>query len=151
MSSSRAVGLTLPLAVCVAYVLAACAITPEQDAARVEAEARLNAEISVRQGPAVSRICPRNSDGWEALGDDVLLLEASGGWYMAELAGTCNPGSAFAVLATRTGAASSCLRRGDDIFTGRPRRGQRCVITALYEWNQDAEVEPAASADTVEK
>lgn len=142
MPSTRSLGLGALLGVC---LLAACASSPEQDAARAEAQAQLDAEISARRGEAVGRICPGSGDGWKALGDDILLLEARGAWYMAELAGTCNPDSAFAVLATRANPASSCLHRGDDIFTGRPRRGERCVITALYAWNEKTEAEPAAS------
>lgn len=121
-------------------VLTACATTPDQDAAIAEAQALRNAEISARRGEAVSRICPRSSDGWKALGDDILLLEARGEWYMAELSGTCDPDSAFASIVTRDRSGTSCLARGDEIFIGPPRSGGRCVITALYAWDEDAEV-----------
>ncbi len=131
--------------------LAACVTTREHEAARAEAQALIDAEINARQGETVSRICPRSSDGWKPLGDDALLLEARGEWYMAELSGTCDPGSAFAGIATRAGAGSSCLARGDDILTGRPRSGERCVIMALYEWDEDAELEPSADATTAEE
>jgi hypothetical protein len=129
--------------------LAACATTPEQQVARTETEARLNAEIKARQGRSVSQICPRGSDGWQPLGDDAVLLEARGDWYLIELSGACDTGSATAGIATRGGPGSGCLARGDAIFTGRPRSGGRCVITALYEWNEDAEVPAPAGTPPV--
>ena len=129
--------------------VAACATTPEEDTARADAQAQIDAEILARKGETVSRVCPRGSDGWKALGDDVLLLEAGDEWFMAELAGTCDPETAFAGIVTRSSPASSCIERGDDIFTGRPRSGGRCVITALYAWDVDADVaqpDPAVPA-----
>lgn len=148
MSTIRPIGLSVLLGVC---LLAACATTPEEAAALAEAEARVAGEISARQGKAVTQVCPRGSDGWKALGDDILLLEARGKWYMAELSGTCDPDATVTLAAPRTGAGSSCLQRGGDIFTGHPRSGERCVITALHEWDEDAETEPAAIPDPVEE
>jgi hypothetical protein len=129
-----------------AVVLVACAATPEQKTAREEAQSRLDAEIKANRGDAVSQICPRGSDGWKTLGDKTILLEARGGWYMAELAGACDPDGAVAGIATRSTSGSSCLSRGDRIATGRPRSGERCVITALYKWNAEAESAPSKSA-----
>lgn len=148
MSLTRPVSRSILLCVC---LLAACVTAPEEEAARAEAQSQIEAEISARQGEAVNRICPRGNDGWKALRDDILLLEASGDWYMAKLSGACDPDSAFAVIATRTDLGSSCLQRGDDIYTGRPRSGGRCVITGLYEWDEDAEIDPATSAGPVEE
>ncbi|GGD11378.1 DUF6491 family protein [Aquisalinus flavus] len=127
-------------------VLTACSSTPEQAAERAQAQAVVSAEINARQGKAVGQICPRGSDGWRMLGDDAVLLEARGEWYMAELSGMCNPASAFAGLATRSGTGSSCLARGDKLLTGSPRSGEVCVITGLYDWDEAAEV--AASTST---
>lgn len=127
------------------WLLAACATTPAADGAR----AQRDAEITARRGEAVNRICPRGNDGWRALGDDVLLLEARGEWYMAELAGACDPDAAFAAIGTRSRSGSSCIERGDNIFTGPPRSGARCVITAIYAWDEDAEV-PTTKAAAVE-
>lgn len=141
MTRASEIGLGALLGIC---VLAACATTPEQQAARTEAEARLNAEISARKGKSVTQICPRGSDGWQALGNDAVLLEAQGDWYLVELSGACDTGSAMAGIATRGGPGSGCLGRGDAIFTGRPRSGERCVITALHEWNEDVGVPPPA-------
>ena len=44
--------------------LASCATSPEQQAAIEQEQARLEAEIALRQGESVSRVCPRRSDGW---------------------------------------------------------------------------------------
>lgn len=145
MPSKSNIGMSALFGVC---VLAACAATPDQRAARAEAQALLDAEISARQGESVSQVCPRSNDGWEALGDDVVLIEAGGEWYMAEVSGSCDPDSAFAGIATRSGPGSSCLQRGDTIFTGRPRKGGgRCVITALYAWNKAAEAAPSTATN----
>ena len=131
-------------------VLAGCATTPEQDAARAAEAARIDAEIAARRGGAVSQVCPRGSDGWRALGDDILLLEARGDWYMLELAGTCDPEGAFAGIVTRSRGGSSCLSRGDDIFTGRPREGGRCTITAIHAWDAEPEAAPSDTASGAE-
>lgn len=143
MPSVKLTGLSSLLSLC---LLAACATTPEQQAARAAEAARINAEIAARQGEAVNSVCARSSDGWRALRDDVLLLEARGDWYMLELAGACNPEAAFSAIVTRSRSGSSCLGRGDVILTGRPRRGERCTITAIHQWDEAAEVTlPAAS------
>lgn len=147
MSSKSSLGLSALFGVC---LLAACATTPEQEAARAEAQALIDAEITARQGAAVTRVCPRGSNSWKALGDDIILIEAGGEWYMVELSGTCNPDSAFAAIATRSASGSSCLSRGDDIFTGRPRSGERCMITALYEWDDEAKASLSDQATTSE-
>lgn len=148
MFCKRLVGLSAMLGIC---MLAACTTSPEEEAGRAEAQARFDAAVTARKGESVSRICPGSSDGWKALGDNALLMEARGEWYLAELSGSCDPDSTFAVLATRTGSASSCLQRGDDIFTGRPRMGGRCMITGLYKWNEDTGEESPASANTAGK
>lgn len=147
MSSGKLVGLSALMGL---FVLAACATTPEQETARAQAQAKIDAEISLRQGPSVSRVCPGGNDDWRALDDDILLLEARDQWYMVELSGPCDPDSAFGGIVTRTSGGSSCIARGDDVYTGPPRSGARCVITGLYEWDEDAEPQPAASADPVE-
>ncbi|MEL6569336.1 MAG: DUF6491 family protein [Pseudomonadota bacterium] len=129
------------------FLIAACAATPEQQAALEDEQARLEAEIAARQGEPQSRICPRGSDDWKALGDNVVLLEARGEWFMVELAGTCDPDDAFAGIATRSSPGSSCLSRGDEIFTGLPRSGERCTITSIHGWNENVEFElPETSA-----
>lgn len=129
------------MALLCASLLAACTTTPEEQAARAEAQALVEAEIAARKGEPVNRVCPRGNDDWKALGDDVLLMEAGDAWYMLELAGPCDPGSAFTGIATRSSPASSCLSRGDRVFTGPPRSGARCTITGLFEWDEDASVE----------
>jgi hypothetical protein len=144
MSSTVKVRLIAPLG---AFVLAASATTTEQQATHVESESLRTAEISAHRGQAASQICSRGSDGWRPLGNNAVLLEARGEWYMAELSGTCDPESAFAAIATRRGPGSSCVSRGDQVFTGPPRSGGQCVITAIYEWNEQADAaDPPGSA-----
>lgn len=143
MSSKISLGLSTLLGV---GLLAACATSPEQEAARAEAQALIDAEVTARQGEPVTRVCPRGSNSWKALRDDIILMEAGGEWYMAELSGACDPDSAFAAIATRSASGSSCLSRGDNVFTGRPRSGERCVITALYEWDEEAKAPPSDQA-----
>jgi len=121
-----------------ACCLASCATSPERAEMLAAEEASRIAEIELRQGESVTRVCPRGNDGWEALGDDVLLLEAGDDWFMAELSGTCDPESTFGGIATRSSTGSSCIARGDNVFTGRPRSGGRCMITGLYAWDKEA-------------
>ena len=87
-----------------------------------------------------------SGDRW---GNDAILLEARGEWYLAELSGTCDPESAFAAIATRRGPGTSCLSRGDEVFTGPPRSGGRCVITALYEWDDEANASLSSATSVV--
>ncbi|MEM9939420.1 MAG: DUF6491 family protein [Pseudomonadota bacterium] len=123
-----------------AFVLAACTTSPEEQAAQADAKAEIEAEISARQGESVSRVCARDVDEWEALDDDTVLLQNGDEWLMITLIGTCDPDSALRGIVARTGIGSSCLERGDEIFTAGPRLNERCVVTGLYEW--DAEAEP---------
>lgn len=127
-------------------VLVGCSTSPEQNAAYEKEEAQRQAEIAARQGPAVTRICPGRSDGWQAFGKDALLREAGGRWYRVELAGACDPEQVFAGLATRGSPGSSCVQRGDRVFTARPRDGERCTITAIHEWNNAQGARPPGPA-----
>ncbi len=112
--------------------LVGCSTSSEQKTARELEQAWLDSEIEARQGAEVGRVCTRRNVGWRSFGDDALLLEADGQWYRLKLAGTCDPERAFATIASR---GSSCVRRGDSVFTSRPRDRERCVITAIYEWD----------------
>jgi len=122
------------------FMLAACETTPEQQAEQAEAEAAVEAEIALRKGEAVNRVCPRGSDDWTSLGDDALLFEAGDETYMVELLGTCDPESTAAAIVSRGSAGTSCIERGDQLLTGGPRTGERCTITGIYEWDEDAEL-----------
>ena len=146
MSSKDRLGSSALSAVC---FLAACATTPEEEAARADAQAQLSAEIGARKGKPVNQVCPLSSDGWRALGEDTILLEARSEWYMAYLSGTCDPASASMLV--RSGTGSSCLSRGDTIFTSRPRSGERCVITAIHEWDDAAAETPSVSTTPTEE
>ena len=131
-----------PLALSFAFAFAtACTTSPEQEAAQAEAQAKQDAEIAARKGDAVSRFCPRPNDGWQAFGDDMILMEGGTDWYLVELLGTCDPEGAFNAIATRSPVGSSCIERGDDVYTGRPRAGERCVITAIYAWDKSAQLD----------
>ena len=67
-----------------------------------------------------------------------MLIEAQRHWHYVELVGSCDPDTAFSAIVTRSSGATSCLERGDDVFTGRPRYGGgRCVITAIHEWDDE--------------
>ncbi|MEL6860002.1 MAG: DUF6491 family protein [Pseudomonadota bacterium] len=126
--------------------LGACEISPEAQAEYKLDQTRFAAEIAAQKGEAVNRVCPNSNSDWRPLGDDALLLEARGDWYMLNLVGPCDPDSAFAGIATRSSMGSSCLSRGDDVITGRPRDGQRCVISGIFEWDEDTILEDADAA-----
>lgn len=138
MSSSRLAAL---FAVSGMLILAACETTPEQQAEQAEAKAMVEAEIALRKGEAVNRICPRGSDDGTSLGDDALLIEARGEMYMVELLGTCDPETTAAALVSRGSAGTSCVERGDQLLTGGPRTGERCTIMGIYEWDEDAQAD----------
>jgi len=129
----KATGITL-----LSAVLVGCTTSPEDVAAKAETTKQQEKEIASSKGETVPRICPRSSDGWRALDGKRMLIEAQGQWYYLELVGSCDPDSAFSAITTRSSGASSCLERGDDVFTGRPRYGGgRCVVTAIHEWKDE--------------
>jgi hypothetical protein len=130
----------LPIAGAVA--LAGC----QTAADRAGRQDRLEAEIAARQGAEVDRICfARSVNGWRPLGRDALLLRHSGDrWYKVDLAGTCDPEWAFNAIGIETRpAGSSCLSRGDHISTPDTPTDGRCVIIAIHEWDEDAEIPDA--------
>lgn len=122
-----------------AAVLAGCQTAEEYAAA----ESRLQSEIAAKQGQRVDRLCfTRSINGWRELGKKAVLIEKGvNDWYKLDLLGTCQPEWAFNAIALKTRpAGSSCLSRGDEIATfDQPIDGD-CVITAIYEWDEDAEV-----------
>lgn len=122
-----------------AALLAGCQTSEEY----AEAESRLEAEIAAKQGERVDRICfTRSVRGWRELGDDAVLLRRGvNDWYQVNLSGTCQPEWAFNAIAVRTRpAGSSCISRGDRIDTPDAPISGSCLITEIYEWNEDAEV-----------
>lgn len=119
-------------------VLAGCSTSLEEKPSHQSVQVAQEAEIAARQGESVSRVCPGRNDGWKAFGDDAVLVEAEGEWYRIELAGTCDPDSAFVGI-----AGSSCVSRGETMITARPRYRERCWIKAIYKW--DVSEQEAAS------
>ncbi len=124
----------------VALLVASCAVTPEQAAEREAREAAFQAELDAGRGESVSRICfTRSIDSYRALDDDNLLLRSGvNEWHLLELAGSCRPDWAFNAIGVQTRGASSCLSRGDAIITEDNGLGGRCLISRIYEWDEDA-------------
>ncbi len=121
--------------------LSGCATPEERAAQRAEAEAKEAAEIAVRQGERVNRICfNRSVNGWREFGRKSLLLRRGvNEWYKLDLAGTCDPEWAFNAIGVRTFPGSSCISRGDDIVTRDAGFTGTCKIMAIYEWDEEAE------------
>ncbi len=98
-----------------------------------------------RIGKEVRNICfGQNINGWKGVKgeDDVVLLKRSvSDWYRVELAGACDYRvlrSAFAI-GIDSRPAGGCVSRGDVIIVSdSPGFDRRCVITKMYEWNEDA-------------
>lgn len=121
-----------------AAMLAACQTAAE----RAVANEALASEIALRQGERVGQICFLNTiDGWRALGRNALLIREGRDWYKLDLTGSCEPDWAFNAIAVRTRGASSCLSRGDRIDTLDTAVPGSCIITSIYEWDDDAQPE----------
>jgi hypothetical protein len=125
----------------VALAAAAC-----QSSQQVETErsAALEAEIAARQGAEIDRVCfTRNINGWRPLGRRAVLVRQSvRDWYMLDLVGSCEPAWAFNTIALRSRpAGGSCLTRGDTLITDDVAVPGRCMIDAIYEWDEGAPVE----------
>lgn len=123
--------------------LGACQTTEEYAAAEAREEARFAEEIAARQGERVDRICfTRSINGWREFGEDaVLLRKGVDDWYKLDLSGVCDPEWAINAIAVKTRpAGSSCVSRGDEIKTFDQPIDGTCFITAIYEWNEDAEI-----------
>lgn len=112
--------------------------------------------VDPRIGEEVSQICfVRSIDNWRGIKgeDDVILLEKGvNDWYRVELFGFCNSFDIRTAdfIALDTFGASSCLSRGDTIILkefGGSGFDDRCRISRIYEWNEDAEAEAAEKED----
>ncbi len=102
-------------------------------------------DIDPRIGEEVRSICfGRNINAWKALKgeDDVVLLKKSvRDWYRVELAGACDYRVLRSAMAIGIDSrpAGGCVSRGDVIIVSdSPGFDRRCVITKMYEWNEDA-------------
>jgi predicted small secreted protein len=124
-----------------AALLAACA-TPAQTAGKdVDATAKPDPRI----GPEVSRICfPRNINGWRTVrGDDdaIILREGVRDEYRVEFTGPCDDSDfRFAQkIGIENRPGGGCLTRGDRLLVEGPGDFlNRCLITKINEWNEDA-------------
>lgn len=128
-----------------ALAIASCTSTPDPDAPTREDE--VAAKIAARQGDRVDRICFTQSiNSWSPLGDDAVILRRSvSDYYQLDLGGVCDVDWATFRIGIRS-RGSSCLRRGDKIQTFDGPFAGSCLITAIYEWDNDAPITDAARA-----
>lgn len=113
-----------------------------------------------RIGERVDRICfGRNIDGFKTVKgmDDAVLLEKGvNDWYLATLSGACSYRRikwAMGVAIDQR-PAGGCVTTGDwliftDSVTGDRSfpNTTRCVINAIYEWDEDAVADDAGADD----
>lgn len=107
-----------------------------------------------RLGKETNRICfQRSISGWKSVKgeDDVVLLERGlNHWYWVELAGGCRESMLRSALSIGIDSrpAGGCVSRGDVIIVrDTPSFTRRCVITRIYEWDEDAVAEEADAED----
>lgn len=127
----RYVPLTTALLV---MALAGCA-TPDSSA-------RSDAEPDPRQGERVSQLCfTQGINGWsEAPGmrDAIILTKGVRDRYLVTTSGVCDVDDAFYQIGFQERFGSSCLSRGDKIYTDATFSVGACYIREIYEWNEDA-------------
>jgi hypothetical protein len=106
------------------------------------------ADPDPRIGKEVDRICFQSTiNGWRAVKgeDDVVLLERGvNSWYRVELLGACDYRLFRSALAIGIDSSpgGGCVTRGDRIIVeDGPGFERSCVITHMYEWDEDAKVE----------
>ncbi len=110
-----------------------------------------------RLGKEVRNICFQSTiNSWKAIKgeDDVVLLERGvNHWYRVELAGGCRSNILRSALTIGIDSrpAGGCVSRGDVIIV-RETHGfdRRCVITKMYEWDEDAGAADETSEETPE-
>ncbi|MEX0644771.1 MAG: DUF6491 family protein [Parvularculaceae bacterium] len=98
-----------------------------------------------RIGKGVSRICFASTiDGWKAVkgeNDVVLLRKGVRDWYRVELMGACRASDfrSAMTIGIESRPAGGCVTRGDVILVRGPGDFvNRCHISKMYEWNEDA-------------
>lgn len=98
-----------------------------------------------RIGEEVKSVCfAQTISGWRAIkGEDhaVLLEKGVNDWYRAELAGSCRESDfrSAITIGIESRPAGGCLTRGDAIIVKAPGDFmQRCIITRLAKWDDDA-------------
>lgn len=127
-----------------AFGLSAC-VTPAAEQAGADAGPATLAKADPRLGPEVERICfQRSINGWSTIdGDDdaIILRRSVRDDYRVEYTGPCR-GSDFRFAETIGIAgrpAGGCLTRGDRLLVEGPGDFvNRCLITQINEWDEDA-------------
>ena len=111
--------------------------------------------IDPRVGEKVDRICfGRSIDGFkEADGYEraVLVEQGVNDWFLLKLIGACSSRDfGFAhKIGIESRPAGGCVRRGDVIVVeSTPGFVNRCSISAIYEWDDDAAVPSESDDDT---
>lgn len=132
---------------------AACA-TPNAEQQGTDAGPEGLAKADPRLGPEVDRICfQRSISGWRTIdGDDdgIILTRSVRDDYRVEYTGGCRSSDfRFAQTIGIAGRPSGgCLTRGDRLLVEGPGDFvNRCLITQINEWNDDAAEEDEAAAD----
>ncbi|WP_375204171.1 DUF6491 family protein [Hyphococcus sp.] len=110
-----------------------------------------------RIGEKVNRICFGSTiNGWKDLKgvDNVVLLEKGvNDWYYTELSGNCRSSTLRSALSIGldSSPAGGCVTKGDVIIVrDSPGFTNRCFITGIYEWNEDAVEEAPADDDMMD-
>lgn len=124
-------------------VLAACATAPQGEASADGAA--VAAKLDPRIGAEVNSICfPRNINGWKTIdGDDdaIILTEGVNDDYRVEFTGACSQSDFnFAqTIGIENRPGGGCLGRGDILLVEGPGDFvNRCFITQINEWDEDA-------------
>ena len=126
-----------------ALAAAACATPATDGAGAIGGPAEL-AEPDPRIGPEVNRICfPRSINSWRVIdGDEAILLRRGvNDLFRVEYTGSCRSSDfRFAETIGIVGRpAGGCLTRGDRLLVEGPGNFvNRCLITQINEWDEDA-------------
>lgn len=110
-----------------------------------------------RLGEQVSRMCFVSSiDGFSDATDDTVVLEVSPKKnYLVEVSRSCSRLDSAQSIAVK--AASSCATKGDRLLVSDSAFGLKqasgfgpdsCMITGIYEWNEDAGKKEADDKDS---
>lgn len=127
-----------------ALTASACA-TPAAEQSRADGDPATLAKADPRLGPEVDRICfQRSINGWSTIDGDndaIVLRRSVRDDYRVEYTGACR-GSDFRFAETIGivgRPAGGCLTRGDRLLVEGPGDFvNRCLITQINEWNEDA-------------
>ncbi|MFC2952335.1 DUF6491 family protein [Marinicaulis aureus] len=110
-----------------------------------------------RIGEKVDRICFGSTiNGWKDLKgvDNVVLLEKGvNDWYYTELSGNCRSNTLRSALSIGldSSPAGGCVTKGDVIIVrDSPGFTNRCFITGIYKWDEDAALDQESPEKTTE-